>query len=213
MVGAGGGSDQVNLLITGYDENMKEIGDKTSSLMESYAHKHGMGFRRIQKFRPGYHPSWQKLFIVQQALQEGNNVLWLDADTIITNPEKAPWKNMKSKLHVSMDWGEDVFSEGHFSMGNFYACRESVMLFRIAILRGKEWGNEPLWEQSCLREIYETLPETRNQFSIHPRRVFNPVPIFAQMTAQEPWQEGDWLCHLTGICNEERLELFEKFKP
>jgi len=203
----------VAILITGYDHGMSGIGQKTAPLMESYAKKHGMKFYCHSKYSDKYHPSWQKVRLIVQAIQEGNNVLWLDADTVITNPAEVPWKEFGNKLNVSRDWGCDATELHHFSMGNFYACRDTIMLFRAAESRASKWGNNPLWEQSCLQEMHQALDDARSAIRVHPRRVFNPVPIMAQLTAQEPWKEGDWLCHLTGISNEERLDLFEKIKP
>lgn len=201
------------ILITGYDDAMREIGDKTSAIMRQYAGRHGMQIQVIRKYSPDSHPSWQKVDAVVRAIQAGHNVLWMDADTVITNMDAAPWKQFKSKLNVSRDWGYDATEKHHFSMGNFFANRDSLMLFSMALKRRKTWANQPLWEQSCFQEMYRTLEEIRSGITIHPRRTFNAVPIMAQVTAQEPWQKGDWLAHLTGISNEERMEIFERIKP
>lgn len=195
------------ILLTGFDDAMKEIGLLTSKRMAEYARKHGLKFECVRDYSEKTHPSWQKGKLVQERLEYGQ-VLWLDADTVITNMELPP-PHPVSGLHVSRDWGTDSEAPNAFSMGNFIACADTFPIWEELEFHESFWGNKPLWEQSCIRQMWEDSEKLRSLVKIHPRWVFNPVPPDLEGCVS-PWREGDWLCHLTALPNEERVERFHQ---
>ncbi len=211
----------ISALLTGYDDAMSYIGDLTSPLMDRYARLHGMEYkcRRLfgdvaprlewQEYVDGSHPAWQKIRVVIEAFNDGAGmVMWLDADSVITNPS-LEWRSKQSGLHVSRDWGIEG-KASDFSTGNFVAYADTLPLWEEAALRGPEWAHEPLYEQSAVVEMYEELAWVHNLVHIYPRRVLNSVPIEAGFEAvAEPWQPGDFLCHLTNMPSREaRVQKF-----
>lgn len=206
------------LLLTGYDDSLKEIGDITSRVMADYATKHGIDFLRVRQYDCNLHPSWQKSEHVSRQLQAGyDRVIWLDADTAITNFDVDPFNRAWSApVHVSCDWGIDATELHHFSMGNFVANRDKRGYWKnlwVDFLpsRSKAYANAALWEQEACREYVSAGVDDR-VFFIHNRRTFNAVHADLAPSAPEPWQEGDWLCHLTGeeITNEKRLKVLHE---
>jgi hypothetical protein len=204
------------LLLTGYDDNMTHVGDCTSRVMGQYASKHGIDFLRIRQYSKHTHPSWQKALHVGRQLSSGyDRVIWLDADTLITNSEISPFEiESIAPIEVSKDWGLDAMEPHHFNMGNFFANRDPNELWahiwnRYLPQKEEEWGNKELWEQSALQGLYQTLRTPEDIFSICPTRRFNAVHAALAPSAPDPWQEGDWLCHLTGeeITTEKRLKV------
>lgn len=196
------------LLLTGYDNKMKELGDLTSPLMLSYASKHGMDFRCVRDYPTNKPAYWQKMIDVLIAIDEGyEKIIWMDADIVVTNDSYVP--PMSSGFHASLDWGSDATDESCFSMCCFVAYPDSRYLFQWVVDHEKEYINGDFPEQTPMRYLYKT---NKHSMTTHPRRVFNSVPIEVHESAPEPWQAGDWLCHLTMIPFPERVKLFHIIK-
>jgi len=204
------------LVLTGYDKAMESIGHLCAATHRAYAIRHGYGFEAVRDYEPGSHPSWQKLRIITERLPDYDAILWLDADTVITSPFITADTIVDGKpgLHVSTDWTwpmpEDEIK--HFSLGNFMVTNhpETFELLRLASLR-TEWANCGLWEQQAIQEEYRANEAIRDTVTIHPRRTFNSVPALPHTTGAEPWENGDFLCHMTYTDNAERVRLFPTY--
>jgi hypothetical protein len=139
--------------------------------------------------------------------------LWLDADTIVTNhltKVEDIVGDMKGII-FSRDW-ESIDKPEYLSAGNFIVtnCKESFNLLEYTRTK-KNWERHPLWEQSAFREAFtDGFEDIRQAFHILGRKILNAVPADAQRHAVEPWSYGDFLCHLTGISNDQRVRLFWK---
>ena len=205
------------ILLTGYDDAMAYIGHLTSPLMLAYASRYGMDFKCTRNYEKDSHPSWQKVNQILLALSHGYTaVLWLDADTVITNFALAPWKKCASGMHVSQDWGSNAGETHHFSLGNLVAHHDTIPLWEEVLKRTKKWANAPLWEQSCLQELYIEQDWVREKITVLPRRCYNAVPRIsstATVIAKEPWLRGDWLCHLTNLYPQQRIKAFYDLLP
>lgn len=197
------------LLLTGYDDAMQSIGDLTAPLMRDYAHRHGLDFRCIRGFDADTAPSWQKIKHIRQAYRDGYEaVLWLDADTLITDPKRKPPLEFFG-LHVSLDWGADACPTD-FSLGNFLAGADTDPLWAEAEKRADRFGNGSYWEQGCVREMFHELPWVAEMVYIYARRFWNAVPGQVHPSVVDPWEPGDWLCHLTMLSMPRRVELFHE---
>jgi hypothetical protein len=206
------------IIITGYDQNMRQIGDLCAASHQAYAIRHGYHFYQKHDYHADTHPSWQKMETVLAQLDVYDRVMWLDADTVITNPqmpiEEVLAYRPANALHVSTDWThpnpEDEIK--HFSLGNFvmHAGPEADDILYLASKR-TEWSNRPLWEQQAIQEEYRSNERIRRHVTIHPRRSLNAVPALPTTTGPEPWQPGDFLCHMTFIPQEERVKLFPTY--
>lgn len=202
------------LILTGCDHNMIAIGQLTAANHRAYAIRHGYDFEQVTDYSPDTHPSWQKLQLVRDRLPGYSAVVWLDADTIITNPRKrieAFTQHEQFALHVSTDWTHPLPEDEvkHFSMGNFIFvnCDVAYEIIDAALARS-EWANTPLWEQQALQEEFRANIEIRPYVCIHPRRTLNAVPATTSTPGPEPWEPGDFLCHLTYLPNATREAMF-----
>lgn len=204
------------LVLTGADAAMAAVADLTSANHRAYALRHGYEFERVTEYPTGCHPSWHKLELIRDRLPKYERILWLDADSVVTNPtvkiEDIAGEFMG--LTVSKDWTypspEDEIK--HFSLGNFIFanCQQSAEVLRLASLR-TEWMNQPLWEQQAIQEEYRANPEIRDSVQILPRHRLNSVPATRDTTGPEPWRPGDFLCHMTYLPNETRVAMFPEF--
>lgn len=197
------------LVLTAYDDAFAPLGDITSPIMDRYATRHGCDFR-LRRARPLYTPPlWWKLQLVTEALVEGyHQVFWLDADMLITNPE-IEIRGLREGIHFSRDWGVDATEDGHFSCGAYVASWQCLEIFSWCNFYEGKYIRSPFGDQDALRGAYQS-GEFTDLFRFHPRRDFNAVPIEVHPSVVEPWQPGDFLCHLTMIPLAERVALAHK---
>lgn len=200
------------IVLTAYNDEMAPIGDLTAPLMLQYANKHGYSFHcaRFNGGKPDCY--WQKISLMVSLLKEMDEpILWLDADQMITNPEWTPDFPEWFMMHASMDWGVDATEGYHFSACGLMASTLSGP-FLEDILRSKDiLFNHPFPEQTALRMAVQ-YGNWDHAIKVHPRRVFNAVPIELCPTAPEPWQPGDFCCHLTHVPVEERVAMFHQIQ-
>lgn len=196
------------LLLTGYDAAMSSVGDLTAPLMCEYAERHHLDFQCRTDYPPDRDPMWRKVDFVIEALADAYDaVMWLDADTIVTNPAKA-WQGKPHGVHMSRDWGADA-RVSDMSTCNFVAFTDSLPLWRLIVSHASSREFALFHEQGAMRDFHAEHQWVRDIVHVHPRRAFNAVPAEIQ-GAVEPWQAGDWLCHMTNLPNADRAGLFHK---
>ena len=201
------------LLLTGYDDAMACVGDLTTPAMKDYARRWSMDFHCLRQFHPNTSANWQTGEAVVQSLQSYSCVIWLGADVVITNPQfdVRPFLDTPG-FHASRDWGHTMRNED-FSTGAYACTRESLPLWHDALARKDVWACRPLWEQSALIESCGQHFHLASLVHIYPRRFWNAVPPQLHSIIPEPWQPGDWLCHLTGVPNATRLRYIQERLP
>jgi hypothetical protein len=222
------------LVLTGYDDGMKEVGDLTSLLMRSYAYFHSFDFRCVREYHQRMHPSFQKMEQILLELESYDRVVWIDADAVITNFRTNLDWFVEDGINVSEDWGKPVSDvtdnhkplplTRHFSMGIFVSTKEAIPVFRW-VLEQKHWYWKMSFEQSAMQDGATDHGWIRKLVHIHPNRVMNSVdaalgelidPRTGRLAhegnpVRTPWALGDWLCHLTGRSNAERLKRIEHY--
>lgn len=189
-----------SILLTAYDETMAPIGNLTAPLMLAYANRHGMDFLCCRQFTKGRAPYWEKVDLVLRALQNYDRAIWLDADQMVTNPEvEIQWPHA---FAASLDWGTDAETDRHFSACGFAVTQNGRELFEWLRQHQAAYYDRDFPEQTAMRE------SQFHQVSTRARRVFNAVPIELCPTAPEPWQPGDFACHLTHVEVPLRVAMF-----
>lgn len=198
-----------SLLLTGYDEKFAPIGELTTPLMRAYAERHGMDFKCQREYPDRYPAYWQKLVDVVAAFDAGyEQVLWLDADQMITTPSITRWTPFKG-FTASRDWGFDATHNVHFSMCGFIATPEARTLFEWCLANESSYAHGEFPDQKPMRELYSNALRL---FRILPSFIFNSVPIEIHPTVKDPWRPGNFAAHLTMVPIERRVELFHEIK-
>ncbi|MFZ4115095.1 MAG: hypothetical protein ACOYK6_00050 [Chthoniobacterales bacterium] len=196
------------LVLTAWTENMEEVVKITSPTKIEYAHKHGYEYSgHVLERKPDEYPAWGKLRLLLDVLPTVDRLLWIDADSFVTNSEIS----LEQIPHIdgltaSRDWGIDS-TLLDFSSAGMILTQKALPLLEAAS-RKTHWANHPLWDQDGLREAAR---EFKNLLHVLPRRALNAVPQRLHPFAVEPWQEGDFLCHLTCKSNEERKQFLDHF--
>jgi len=199
------------IVLTGYDAKMAPIGDLTSPLMLQYANKHGFDFHCTRNLDADSAPYWQKIWDMTHLLKTSpaERIIWLDADQVITNMDwTPPWQR---GFHASMDWGTDATTEEHFSACGMVICSDMLPILQRVVLCYEMFKDADFPEQSALRHVRKNGPDYHTSWmKTHPRRTFNAVPVELCPTAPEPWQPGDFTCHLTHHPVERRVQMFHE---
>lgn len=196
------------LILTGSDTTQAELLALTAPELLRYAIRHQVDFKSVRKYDPEIHPMWHKIPLILEHLALYDQVIWIDADMLVTNADLTPWTDMNSGIHMSRDWGPDATNDGIFTTACMVVNRDAASILMLAERNREEWQHREFHEMAYLRSIY---PAHQDKFHIHPRRVLNPVPVEVSPDAAEPWQPGDWLCHFTMIPVEKRIELVKGF--
>lgn len=206
-------SESRTLVLTGFDKAMEPIGRLTAPLMAEYANRHGFDFHCTRNLDTDSAPYWQKIWDIAHFLRNypTDRILWLDADQVITNPEwTPPWQR---GFHASMDWGTDATGEQDFSACGMLICSDMMPVIQRVVLSYSQFENVDFPEQSALRHVKASSAECLTSWmKTHPRRTFNAVPIELCPTAPEPWQPGDFCCHLTHRPVGERVAMFHQIQ-
>lgn len=197
------------ILLTGYDERMRPIGELTAPRMLDYANRHGMDFHCTRQFNDLVTAYWQKVDDVLRSFRNGyERVIWLDADQVITNFDFVP--PGERGFHASLDWGVDA-ADGDLSMCGFTVGKSGRYLFEWIDSHKAEFVDKPFPEQTPMRQLYRDEQWAKAVMVIHPRRTFNAVPAQIHESVVDPWQPGDWCAHLTMVEVPLRRELFPLF--
>lgn len=203
------------LLLTAYNATMAPIGDLTSPLMLAYANRHGFDFKCARIFQPDCEPYWQKIWEIMRAFSRSNpvrkpydRIIWVDADMVVTNMDFVPpWH---TGFQASLDWGSDAVDESMFSMCAFVVGADMEPLIAAIANDYEAFKDCPFPEQTAARAQYVSDREFKYRMRTHHRRIFNSVPREISEEAPDPWQPGDWLCHLTHVGVSRRAELFHE---
>jgi hypothetical protein len=197
------------LLLTAYTKNMSSLNTITKNSKIRYAARYGYQFHSLElPIIPNIYPAWLKLPLLLDFIPHYERIFWIDADAFITNQdislESIPYQK---GLTVSHDWGVDA-RKNDFSSAVMIITPEATPLFQRA-LQKKKWQLRPLWDQNGLREASREIP---GLLTILPRKTFNAVPEEIHPWAPEPWEEGDFICHMTCASNELREKIFKELQ-
>ena len=223
------------LILTGYDDNMKEVGDRCSATHRAYAERHGYDHEVVREYLPTTHPSHQKIRLIRERIERYDAILWLDADTVVMNDKVdaefvRSWNDMDGIYHshvmdISVDWCAPVEDDNEYpalcatsyvSCGNFWLWNTPDTAQFLA-----EWEKHSAkyatrqiccWEQDGLRAAMQASQWFNSQVLRWHRRCFNSVHHTCVNRnfpdrAPKPYQPGDFLLHLTNV---DRLAILDQ---
>jgi hypothetical protein len=218
------------LLLTGSEESMLPVLDLTVQSKQLYCATHNYDFMSLRSFPAdlecnfdSHHIGFLRAVFAFKMLRFYDNVMWLDADSIITN--------FKYKIEDFIGSGKtfiasyDWMHYNSFSTGNFIIRKtpDTQKLFNRFLHVSKYHLTNIMAEQATLNQIYHEAAETRNMFYILPHKYLNSVPAFLVHTNTwrndnnrsgiiQPWTPDSFLAHFTGTSTAERVELLKSNK-
>lgn len=213
------------LLLTGHDRNMKELAEICLPSKHEWADRHGI---KLHVLRDNYptdypkehgHPSFQKLRHIRWHLERNDAVFWLDADSVITNPDIDPrdMANYCKEVPFAVSGDYKSPSEDQRQSWNQWSAGHAIWfndqrafdLLDEAMLRtGYAWSG--LWDQDALQACLSNADDDRMPLVL-PTRFMNSVLPGLTGRHEADWQPCDLLCHFTGIRYEDRPTIASEF--
>ena len=207
------------------DNTMEEVFDLTLPSKQRYAKKYGYDLLSLRSFGSDKqnifkdkHLGFLRALRAFEMLEHYDIVMWIDADSIITNDNFSINDFQIDENHsfyASWAWsgnGRQLFSTGNFIVQK---TKNTNNLFNSFMLIGKQVVDNNTWgeEQTTLNFLYnnthrndikilehkflDTIPNKKMFMGIWDGR---PEPLF-------PWSKESFLVHLTGVPNKNRMEV------
>lgn len=214
------------------DSTMEEVFDLTLASKQRYAKKHGYDLLALRSFgtdRNKLFDDTELGFLRElrtfEMLEFYDIVMWIDADSIITNDNFSIDDFQLDGDHcfyASWDWtGKRTISTGNFIIQK---CASTDQMFDAFLQVGKyvkdtnQWG----WEQTTMNKIYSQT-NLGKHIKILDHKYLGAIPNRAMFRGiwdgrpepQYPWTEECFLSHITGVPNKNRIDVltntFERY--
>jgi len=220
------------LILTGYtdftrpvdsiDNTMEEVFDLTLPSKIKYAKKHGYDFLAMRSFGSDKTNKYKdtdigflRVLRTFEMLDYYDRVMWIDADSLITNLNYKIEDFLFSENYVfyaSYDWlGTNSLSAGNFIIQTNEYTKDFLKYFYDFSKNFNE-------EQTTLNAMYFN-PFNKSYIKILEHKFLGSVPSIEDYTPQVwgkrpsptcPWTPESFLVHLTGIGNTDRLNILSK---
>jgi hypothetical protein len=235
------------LVLTGSDNNLHKLLDLTIPSKLKYTRKHGYDFMILNSFRkyPKFNIdndniglSFSRTIYMFQMLEHYDIIMWLDADSIITN-DNYPIECFLTDTHsmyFSYDWPVAADGSGYhsgFSGGNFIikSTENTKEILDMFIDASKVFLKDSGADQACFNALYNQT-HLRSYIKILEHKYLGAVPDFIKETdvwkkdnnrvgpnstfkIVSPWNENCFIAHLTGCSIKDRIDLlnnkFQKY--
>ena len=223
------------LILSGYDDAMKEVGDRCSATHRAYAERRGYDHEVVREYLPTTHPSHQKIRLLRERIERYDAIMWVDADTVVfggLSIEQWDVREFSKKLdpslsgpvmNISVDWCAPVEDDDLLPIVTTYVSCGNFILWNTP--NTKEfldfWDRHSeryavrdicCWEQDGLRAAMNASLWFNDLVRRHPRRVLNAVHESCVNRnfpdrAPKPYEPGDFLLHLTNV---DRIKILDE---
>lgn len=206
------------------DNSYYDLLDLTTPSKERYARKHKYDFLCLRSFGTDTEFGFKDTQLGElrairafQNLMSYDIVMWLDADAIVTNDEMSldhfPIEEDVT-FYASYDWmGKGSFSTGNFIIQKTKYIQQFFNLFLNVVRQCDQ-------EQTAMNVMYYQT-EARNTMKVLECNYLNAFHEEIMKTktwssGRAPlsphcyWKKGDFLSHVGGIPNSERIELINR---
>jgi hypothetical protein len=229
------------LILTGYTEMdslnghnfednpmiFKEVFDFCLSSKERYAAKHGYDFMCLRSF--GKDPNGliessdtgrMRTVACLEMVKSYDYVFWIDGDSIITNDsfgveDFADVDSEEIVYYASYDWPAFSKEQGLFGNGNYVVAnnKNTDDLYEGFLSCTHSYENE----QSTLNAMNKDRSYSKF-FKILEHKCLNAAPAHEDILRKHQrheiggeWTDENFLCHFTGLKNDQRLYILNKY--
>lgn len=213
------------------NSQVEEMFNLTVHSKQKYAQIHGYDINIVRNFgndeknklqRSDRNVGFLRFLRVAEMMNYYDTVMWIDGDSLVTNTDYSINDfelDENTTFYASWDWMHKTpYFNGHyyhaFSLGNFILQRTKQLdeflnlFFSVA--------NQFPEEQYTLNTIYAKT-EFRNTFKVLDHKFLGGVPKQVELLEiwknrsklAEPWSKDHFLCHFTGISNQDRIDLMK----
>ena len=206
------------------DNTMEEVFDMTLPSKQRYVKRHGYDLLSLRSFATDKNNRFSddevgylRMLRSFEMLEYYDIVMWIDADSIITNDQFSVndfYIDNDHSFYASWDWtGKRTFSTGNFIIQN---TKNTNRLYEEFLKVSKYVQNNNLWgwEQTTMNIIYNTTA-LREDIKILDHKFLGSIPskeLFrgiwdGRPDPPHPWTKDSFLCHITGVPNMNRIDV------
>lgn len=214
------------------DNTFEEVFDLTLPSKQRYAKKHGYDLLALRSFGSDSNRLFDDTelgFLRElrafEMLSYYDIVMWIDADSIITNDNYSINDFQLDEDHcfyASWDWpGKRTISTGNFIVQK---CNSTNQMFNLFLQVGKHVKDTNQWgsEQTTMNIIHKQT-DMGKHIKVLDHKFLGSIPskqMFKGIWDQRadpphPWTNDSFLCHITGVPNKNRIDVintsFERF--
>jgi hypothetical protein len=215
------GTTDINRTKSETDNTMEEVFNLTLPSKQRYVKKHGYDLLSLRSFGDGKKYNFKetdigflRIMTVFQMLEYYDIIMWLDADSIITNDELKIEDFLIEEnvtFYASYDWhGKTSFSAGNFIIQNTKYLKEFIDTFYSIAKYFSE-------EQQTLNQMYFNTA-FKNTMKILEHKFLGSIPSIEMYKEQWagrkminfPWNASCFLAHIGGIPNYARIKILKE---
>lgn len=206
------------------DNTYQEVFDATLPSKQRYVKTHGYDLMTLRSFGTDKRNLFKdtnigflRVLRAFDMLEYYDTVMWVDADSIITNDNFSINDFQIDKTHsfyASWDWNNigHSFSTGNFILHNTKNTKD----FFISFLKiGKQISDTNIWgeEQTTLNYLWKTTHTDDIKILEHkflgsiPNKMMYRGIWHGRPEPQFPWAEESFLVHIGGVPNKNRIEV------
>ncbi len=220
-------------LVTSYDKNFKEIGDKTSKTMKNYANKFGYTFERINRLDNERPYAWNKIKILLNEMENSiyDYIFWIDAD--------AYFNRYDVDIANEIIENKGIFLVKHYCeihKGSYYDNTKLTILrintgvllmkcckknkdFLKRVWDKKKYIDHDWWEQAAFMDILGFRSELNGDLNDNKGNIFylenikfmsnkwNSIPSNYELSMEK---HNPYIIHLAGMSLKNRIEYLKK---
>jgi ADP-heptose:LPS heptosyltransferase len=188
-------------LVTLSDDAMAPVARVTGARLREYAARHGYPLIQYEKLLDGSRPAaWNKLLAVRNALlsRQSDWVMWIDADAIVMNLDFPAAALIDERADLICASDHNGLNTGIFLIRYCeWSLRFLESVYFLGEVQADPDGYNPLWEQSTVKHLMRHFPEVEKHMQILPQAAMN--------SSMQTYRGGDFIVHLSGLSNEDRL--------
>lgn len=201
-------------IFTHFDNNFKEVGNITYPILQKYAEKHGYHAHCITERNSDRHPVWDKVKIIRDNLDKYDWLMYVDADTLITNHTIKLEDIIDDSFDLIISRDVNDINSGVF----FIKSSEWSKKYLDDV-----WGidpRHPIYNNICRfdttqgeqRAMIACIEHETNKkhIRIDSQSLYNSYlyGIYGMSFDEGQWTEGKFILHLPGVENEKRVKIF-----
>lgn len=203
-------------LFTHFDENFKDVGNITYPILEKYCERHGYHANLLTKRVSDRFPVWDKIKLIYDNLDKYDWLMYLDADTLITNHTIKLESIIDNNYNFIAANDVNGFNSGVFFIKGKNEWSKNFLEYAWNINPNDQvyadWPchNATQGEQRALKAAIRDNTEP-NKIKIISQKFFNCYlyTLYNRPDSTEGhWKNGDFILHLPAVDNARRFEIF-----
>ncbi len=192
-------------VITIYNQGYKAVSDLTIPVMGEYCKRHGYSLLVYADPDCERNICWHRATALMQNLHNFDLLVWMDADSLITNHEIELPQFAQNLITVAKD--RNGINDGVMFVKGGEESRKLIQ--RI-------WNEDGTSMQDAMQKLYDKDASVSQLIAVVPQQRFNAYLMEEYNLPKESlgnWSPGDFMLHLPALSMDRRVELINEAIP